>query len=274
MITPPIVSLLPSGAGCSEAGFGSCVVTDAAVAGQCPYSLLLEQLADEQLPGGTTYYIRVAAIGDVAAQAVNPTGDPPDNTNWSGVLEAVPVNQPPSSPGPVSIFVLDGSTLQLHMEIPAESGGSDITQYIIEVDGVSTFSSTDLVKNITVEADAVSWRKDEDLIHICIFLFFCVPSRIPALVHRASSAFNLHVLTSHSSLHGIRRLALNRFSWGRYTTEAALSTTSPISSRAHSTTCAFRRFRRWERLTPRSQPTTPSHPASIPVLRLPWRRKQ
>lgn len=124
------------------------------MAGQCPYSLLLERLTE-----GDTYYIRVAAIGDVAAQAVNPTGDPPDNTNWSGVIEAVPVNQPPSSPGPVSIFVLDGSTLQLHMEIPAESGGSDITQYIIEVDGVSTFSSTDLV-TITVDADAVSQRKD------------------------------------------------------------------------------------------------------------------
>ena len=89
------------------------------------------------------------------AQSVNPTGDPPDNTNWSGVIEAVPVNQPPSSPGPVSIFVLDGSTLQLHMEIPAESGGSVITDYIIDVDVVSTFSSTDLV-TVTVAAEDVS----------------------------------------------------------------------------------------------------------------------
>lgn len=138
-----------SGAGCSEIGFGSCVVTDAAVAGQCPYSLLLTGLSE-----GETYYIRVAAIGEVAAQAVNPTGDPPDNTNWSGVIEAVPVDQPPSSPGPVSIYVLDGSTLQLHMEVPSESGGSNITQYLIDVDSVSTFSSTSLV-TFTVEADEV-----------------------------------------------------------------------------------------------------------------------
>lgn len=60
-----------------------------------------------------TYYVRVAALGDVAAQQVNPTGDPPDNTNWSGVIEAAPADQPPSSPGPVSLYVLDGSTLQV-----------------------------------------------------------------------------------------------------------------------------------------------------------------
>lgn len=60
-----------------------------------------------------TFFIRVAAIGDVAAQQVNPTGDPPDNTNWSGVIEVVPADQPPSSPGPVSLYVLDGSTLQV-----------------------------------------------------------------------------------------------------------------------------------------------------------------
>lgn len=107
-----------------------------------------------------TYYIRVAALGDVAAQPVNPTGEPPDNTNWSGVIEAVPVDQPPSSPGPVSIYVLDGSTLQVHMEVPAESGGSDITQYVIDVDTVSTFSSTGLV-SYTVEADEVTGRDDQ-----------------------------------------------------------------------------------------------------------------
>ncbi|CAM9211357.1 unnamed protein product, partial [Hapterophycus canaliculatus] len=38
------------------------------------------------------------------------------------------------------------------MEVPAESGGSNITQYVIDVDSVSTFSSTSLV-SIIVEAD-------------------------------------------------------------------------------------------------------------------------
>lgn len=139
---------LPPGAGCSESGFGSCVVTDAAVAGQCPYSLLLTSLTADE-----TYYIRVAALGDVDAQAVNPTGDPPDNTNWSGVIEAVPANQPPSSPGPVSLYVLDGSTLQLHMEVPAESGGAVIDEYLIDVDTVSTFSSEGLVTITVVAGD-------------------------------------------------------------------------------------------------------------------------
>lgn len=142
-------NLLLAGAGCGVAGHGSCIVTDAAIAGQCPYSLLLTGLDD-----GTTYYIRVAALGDVEPQAVNPTGDPPDNTNWSGVIEAVPANQPPSSPGPVSLYVLDGSTLQLHMELPAESGGATIDKYLIEVDSVSTFSSTGPI-SITVAAGDV-----------------------------------------------------------------------------------------------------------------------
>lgn len=109
---------------------------------------------------GDTYYIRVAALGDVEAQAVNPTGEPPDNTNWSGVIEAVPANQPPSSPGPVSLFVLDGSTLQLHMEVPAESGGAPIDDYLIDVDSVSTFSSTELV-TITVAAAEVRYRSED-----------------------------------------------------------------------------------------------------------------
>lgn len=38
-----------TGAGCSETGFGSCVVTDAAVAGQCPYSLLITGLTEGEV---------------------------------------------------------------------------------------------------------------------------------------------------------------------------------------------------------------------------------
>lgn len=41
--------MLVPGAGCSEIGFGSCVVSDAAVAGQCPYSLLLTGLSDGEV---------------------------------------------------------------------------------------------------------------------------------------------------------------------------------------------------------------------------------
>lgn len=38
-----------AGTGCAEIGFGSCVVTDAAVAGQCPYSLLLTDLTEGEV---------------------------------------------------------------------------------------------------------------------------------------------------------------------------------------------------------------------------------
>ncbi|CAM9302958.1 unnamed protein product, partial [Sphacelaria rigidula] len=103
-----------TGAGCFENGYGSCVVQDATIAGQCPYSLLISGLNESEASMRLiTYYIRVSALGDVAPQSVSPTGEPPDNTNWSGVLEAIPADQPPSSPGPVSLYVLNGSTLQV-----------------------------------------------------------------------------------------------------------------------------------------------------------------
>ena len=40
------------------------------------------------------------------------------------------------------------------MEVPSESGGSNITQYLIDVDTVSTFSSTAL-ETFTVDSDEV-----------------------------------------------------------------------------------------------------------------------
>lgn len=46
---------------------------------------------------------------------------------------------------------------QLHVEVPSESGGSNITAYLIDVDSVSTFSSTTLV-TLTVDADEVTTR--------------------------------------------------------------------------------------------------------------------
>lgn len=37
-----------TGAGCFENGYGSCVVQDAAIAGQCPYSLLISGLNESE----------------------------------------------------------------------------------------------------------------------------------------------------------------------------------------------------------------------------------
>lgn len=38
-----------TGVGCSEMGYGSCIVQDTAIAGQCPYSLLLAGLTEGQV---------------------------------------------------------------------------------------------------------------------------------------------------------------------------------------------------------------------------------
>ena len=48
-----------TGAGCSEIGFGSCVVTDAAVAGQCPYSLLITGLTEGEV---TIHHLIVCVV--------------------------------------------------------------------------------------------------------------------------------------------------------------------------------------------------------------------
>lgn len=50
------------------------------------------------------------------------------------------------------------------MEVPAESGGSNITQYLVDVDTVSTFSSTSLV-TLTVEANEVRSRCRHAAVH-------------------------------------------------------------------------------------------------------------
>lgn len=45
-------------------------------------------------------------------------------------------------------------TIQLHVEIPSETGGSNITYYVVDVDTVSTFSSTSLI-TLNVDTDEV-----------------------------------------------------------------------------------------------------------------------
>jgi Fibronectin type III domain len=88
---------------------GSCVVFGPAIAGDCPYSLVVNNLN-----ANTKYYFRVSAIGAVKPQQVDPTPGAADNTVWSPTVDAVPTDQPPTSPGAVVSYVLSGSIVQVH----------------------------------------------------------------------------------------------------------------------------------------------------------------
>ncbi|KAG5186910.1 hypothetical protein JKP88DRAFT_308703, partial [Tribonema minus] len=114
---------------------GSCVATAGLIVGDKPFTQVVKGLSHKQ------YYFRVSALGAVAAQAVDPDHDPPDNTNWSDTVSATPTNKPPTSPGDVVVYVLDGATLQVHVEVPTETGGATITNFVFETDTSSTFSA-------------------------------------------------------------------------------------------------------------------------------------
>ena len=58
------------------------------------------------------YYVRVAAQNSVPVQKLATGAE--DNTKWSGVLSAIPQDMPPQPPRAVSLFTLDGSTIQVN----------------------------------------------------------------------------------------------------------------------------------------------------------------
>jgi hypothetical protein len=80
-------------ASCSSGNFGECNVTGSSIVGTPPYDYLIEGLSS-----GVTYYVRVAARNSIEPQQIDPSGNPPDNTNWSGTMNAVLSDQPPSAP--------------------------------------------------------------------------------------------------------------------------------------------------------------------------------
>jgi len=117
-----------SSASCSSGEYGACIVSGASLEGDCPYQYDIEDLVD-----GTTYYVRVAARNDVPVQAVNPTGTPPDNTQWSSTISAEPADQVPDEPESLWLYVVNGTVVQLQLEIPEHDGGQNITEYLFEI---------------------------------------------------------------------------------------------------------------------------------------------
>ncbi|CAM9684288.1 unnamed protein product, partial [Phaeothamnion confervicola] len=157
-------------ASCGSDGFGSCIVQGSAITGECPHSLVVDGLMAEVL-----YYFRVSALGDVDPQAVDPSGVPPDNTNWSGTLSARPSDQNPGMSGAVMLYVLNGSTLKVHVVAPDEDGGQPIEAYIFEADVSSGFRSSSYVSRTADVSELASLYKNGPLVYALTGLTVGVP---------------------------------------------------------------------------------------------------
>jgi len=117
--------------------YTSATVSGSDITGTPPYSYLIESLTISEL-----YYIRVAARNSVPVQKVNPNGNPPDNTNWSGTYSATPAKQVPGAPNSVEVNGMGSTSLQLIISPPNRNGGSSITEYLIEWDSSASFKSS------------------------------------------------------------------------------------------------------------------------------------
>uniref|UniRef100_A0A7R9WKX3 Fibronectin type-III domain-containing protein n=1 Tax=Pseudictyota dubia TaxID=2749911 RepID=A0A7R9WKX3_9STRA len=139
---------LPSDASCSSHRYGRCSFTDTTV----PIPFRVEVC---NLVAGETYFVRVAARNSVEAQKVDPSGSPPDNTNWSSVLSAVPEDQVPDPPVHVLTSGMARNALQVIFEPPARDGGQTITEYIFSWDTNDDFSSKSSVVVDAATLDAL-----------------------------------------------------------------------------------------------------------------------
>jgi hypothetical protein len=124
-------------ASCSSGDFGACNVSGTAIVGTPPFSYLIEGLVPS-----TTYYVRIAARNSIAPQQVDPDGQPPDNTNWSGTMTASLSDQVPTSPVSVTGQVSGPTQIQLAIQPPTRTGGQTIFGYLIEWDSSTSFSSS------------------------------------------------------------------------------------------------------------------------------------
>ena len=148
-----------SDATCWTSGYGSCEVEGAAITGTPPFSYVMSYLTS-----GTTYYVRVAARNDVPAQAVSPVGTPPDNTMWCSIVDGVPSDQVPNSPGEVSLTISSRSVLQVMFEEPERDGGRNITTYTVEYDSDASFDSAAYVSKSLAADDLSSLYTDGPLV--------------------------------------------------------------------------------------------------------------
>jgi len=147
---PNMTQAMSASASCSSIGFGSCPVTGSSLLVTPPFNRVIQNLVT-----GKRYYVRVAARNSVPVQQVDPTGAIPDNTQWSALLDAVPVNQMPSAPTSLRVVVYGTNALQLLITPPSRDGGQPITSYVIEWDTASSFSSSSY-RNVTVISGSLS----------------------------------------------------------------------------------------------------------------------
>jgi hypothetical protein len=143
-----------STAGCSTSGYGSCEVEGSAIALTPPYAYKINSLT-----AGKEYYIRVAARNAVPVQAIDPTGEIVDNSNWCSTVDGVPSNQVPNMPADVSLIISSRSRLMVTIDPPKRDGGRNITSYVVEYDTDASFSSSAYVTSTLV-------AKDLDFLHV------------------------------------------------------------------------------------------------------------
>jgi len=123
-----------------------------------PLSYLINGLDD-----GVEYFVRVAGRNSVPVQAVNPTGNPPDNTQWSSTLSEMPEDKRPSAPVLVEMFPFSAEKMLIYITPPQSDGmgmdGLAITKYVIEWDTHSSFSAA-VSSTVDVDRDSGCPRPD------------------------------------------------------------------------------------------------------------------
>ena len=135
--TDEFTNATSTSATCSSVDYGHCNITGNSITGTPPYSYLIDGLTTSQ-----TYYVRVAARNSIDPQQVDPSGSPPDNTNWSGSLTATPSDQLPSAPSSVMGSVSGPNEILLQIQPPTRDGGQSIYGYFVEWDSSDNFDSS------------------------------------------------------------------------------------------------------------------------------------
>lgn len=122
---------------CASLRFGSCVLG----VGTSPNKHEICGLLESEV-----YFVRVAARNSVQAQSIHPSGYPADNTNWSGVVSAVPIDQVPVPPLSLKAIVLGYDRIQLSFDWPRRDGGKEISEFIVSYDTSADFSSANQMR--------------------------------------------------------------------------------------------------------------------------------
>ena len=100
------------------------MVEGLAIQGTPPFKHIINDLIAD-----TKYYIRIAAVNSVAVQAVDPSGNPPDNTNWAGPFSNTPKDAGPNAPGSVKLSMRSGTSLLVTVKEPTRNGGQALGDY-------------------------------------------------------------------------------------------------------------------------------------------------